>query len=117
LCPVPAPARARPFAHAPRLRAALRAAVGGPLARSRSSGEGGMTRLDPRYAWVRQLAAFAVVLAIWEAAGHAGVLNPMYAPSPSRVGAALVDLFSDGSIWTHLVATFIAALCRLAAGI
>jgi len=76
-----------------------------------------MTRLDPRYAWVRQLAAFAVVLAIWEAAGHAGVLNPMYAPSPSRVGAALVDLFSDGSIWPHLDATFSAALGGLALGI
>src|SRR5262249_11547709 len=112
-----APARSRPFAHASRLRAALRAAVGGPLARSRSSGEGGMTRLDPRYAWVRQLAAFAVVLAIWEAAGHAGVLNPMYAPSPSRVGAALVGLFSAGSIWPHLDAPFSAALGGLALGI
>ena len=55
-------------------------------------------RLDPRYAWLRQLAAFAVVLAVWEAAGRAGMLNPLYAPNPSRVGAALVDLFSDGRI-------------------
>src|SRR5262249_23518672 len=54
-----AAARSRPFAHGSRLRAALRAAVGGPLARSRSAGGGGMTRLDPRYAWVRQIAAFA----------------------------------------------------------
>ena len=72
--------------------------------------------LDRRYTWMRQLAAFAVVLAVWEAAGRAGMLNPMYAPSPSRVGAALVDLFSDGRIWPHLEATFSAALGGLALG-
>ena len=76
-----------------------------------------MTRLDRRYAWVRQLAAFAAVLAVWEAAGRAGMLNPLYAPSPSRVGAALIDLFSDGRIWPHLEATFSAALGGLALGI
>jgi len=74
-------------------------------------------RLDPRYAWVRQLAAFAVVLAVWEAAGRADMLNPLYAPTPSRVGAALVDLFSDGRIWPHLEATFSAALGGLTLGI
>jgi sulfonate transport system permease protein len=76
-----------------------------------------MMRLDPRYAWLRQLAAFAVLLVVWEAAGRADLLNPMYAPSPSRVGAALVDLFSDGRIWPHLEATFSAALGGLALGI
>jgi len=44
--------------------------------------------LDPRYTWMRQLAAFAVLLAIWELAGRAGMLNPLYVPSPSRIGAA-----------------------------
>ena len=75
-----------------------------------------MMHLDRRYTWMRQLAALAVVLAAWEAAGRAGMLNPMYAPSPSRVGAALVDLFSDGRIWPHLEATFSAALGGLALG-
>src|SRR5262249_19770119 len=112
-----AAARSRPFAHASRLRTALRAAVGGPLARGGSSGGGGMMRLEPRYAWVRQLAAFAVLLAVWEAAGRADMLNPLYAPSPSRVGAALIDLSSDGRIWPHLEATFSAALGGLALGI
>jgi len=73
--------------------------------------------LAPRYAWLRQLAAFAVVLAVWETAGRAGSLNPMYAPNPSRVGAALVDLFADGRVWPHLQATFSAALGGLALGI
>ncbi len=73
--------------------------------------------LDPRYAWTRQLAAFAVLLALWEAAGRGGLLNPLYLPSPSRIGAALVDLFSEGRIWPHLEATFTAALGGLALGI
>jgi NitT/TauT family transport system permease protein len=73
--------------------------------------------LDPRHAWIRQLAAFVVLLALWELAGRAGMLNPMYAPMPSRVGAALVELFADGRIWPHLEATFTAALGGLTLGI
>jgi NitT/TauT family transport system permease protein len=45
------------------------------------------------------------------------MLNPMYAPMPSRVGAALAELFSDGRIWPHLEATFSAALGGLVLGI
>src|SRR5215467_5598195 len=74
-------------------------------------------RLEARYAWLRQLAALAVLLAVWEAADRANLLNPIYAPSPSRVGAALIELFADGRIWPHLEATFTAALGGLALGI
>ena len=73
--------------------------------------------MSPRYVWARQLTALAVLLAVWEAAGRAGLLNPLYAPSPSQIGAALVDLFGSGRIWTHLEATFTAALVGLALGI
>jgi NitT/TauT family transport system permease protein len=73
--------------------------------------------LNPGYTWMRQLAAFALLLAVWEAAGRAGMLNPMYVPNPSRIGAALADLFSDGRIWPHLDATFTAALGGLVLGI
>ena len=45
------------------------------------------------------------------------LLNPLFAPSPSRIGAALVELFSDGRIWPHLEATFTAALGGLVLGI
>jgi NitT/TauT family transport system permease protein len=76
-----------------------------------------MMLLDPRYAWIRQLVAFAVLLAVWEVAGRMDMLNPLYVPNPSRIGAALVDLFSDGRIWPHLDATFTAALGGLALGI
>jgi NitT/TauT family transport system permease protein len=76
-----------------------------------------MKMLDPRYAWLRRLIALGLVLALWEAAGRAGLLNPLFAPSPSRVWVALVDLFADGRIWPHLEATFSAALGGLALGI
>jgi NitT/TauT family transport system permease protein len=73
--------------------------------------------MSPRHAWARQLAALAVFMAIWEAAGRAGLLNPLYAPRPGQIVAALVDLFGSGRIWTHLEATFTAALVGLALGI
>jgi NitT/TauT family transport system permease protein len=66
---------------------------------------------------VRQIAALVVVLALWEAAGHAGMLNPLYMPTPSQIGGALAELFGSGRIWTHLEATFGAALGGLVLGI
>jgi sulfonate transport system permease protein len=69
------------------------------------------------FAWARQAAALVVLLALWEAAGRAGMLNPLYLPAPSQIGAALYDLFSDGRIWPHLEATFSAALGGLVLGI
>jgi NitT/TauT family transport system permease protein len=76
-----------------------------------------MTLRDPRHAWMRQLVAFAILLAVWEAASRADLLNPLYVPSPGKVAAVLVDLFADGGIWPHLDATFTAALGGLALGI
>jgi NitT/TauT family transport system permease protein len=70
-----------------------------------------------RYAWLRQLLALVLLLGLWEAAGRAGLLNPLYAPEPSRIAAALIQLFADGEIWTHLEATFTAALGGLVLGI
>lgn len=67
--------------------------------------------------WLRQLLALVVALSLWEAAGYAGWLNPLYFPAPSRIGAALVELFSFGTIWTHLEATFTAAIGGLVLGI
>jgi len=76
-----------------------------------------MTTPASHWRWLRQLTAFAVVLAIWEVAGRAGLLNPLYVPAPSQIGAALAESFSDGRIWPHLEATFTAALGGLALGI
>src|SRR6267378_3257567 len=73
--------------------------------------------MTPRYKWLRQSAALIVLLLIWEAAGRDHLLNPLFVPSPSQIGAALIDLFGSGRIWPHLEATFTAALGGLALGI
>jgi NitT/TauT family transport system permease protein len=73
--------------------------------------------LNPRLAWLRRTVALLILLAIWEGAARAGMTNPLYLPAPGRIGAALVELFSDGRIWTHLEATFTAALGGLVVGI
>ncbi len=72
---------------------------------------------ERRHAWVRQTVALVLTLAAWEGLSRAGLLNPLYAPAPSRIAAALVELFADGSIWSHLEATFGAALGGLVLGI
>jgi NitT/TauT family transport system permease protein len=72
---------------------------------------------DPRYAWVRQIVAFVAFLLLWEAAGNAGMLNPLFMPAPTQIGDALTGLFADGRIWPHLEATFGAALGGLVLGI
>jgi NitT/TauT family transport system permease protein len=72
---------------------------------------------DARYAWLRQGIAFAILLLVWEAAGRAGKLNPLFMPRPSQIGSTLVDLFVSGDIWPHLAATFGSALGGLVLGI
>jgi len=72
---------------------------------------------ESKHAWIRQLAAFATLLALWEGAGYAGMLNPLYMPTPTQIWGAFVDLFGSGRIWPHIEATFSAALIGLALGI
>ena len=72
---------------------------------------------DPKHTWIRQFAALAVLLVLWEGAGYAGMLNPLYMPTPTQIWGAFVDLFGSGRIWPHIEATFTAALAGLALGI
>lgn len=69
------------------------------------------------HAWIRQLTGLAIVLALWQAAAAAGYLNPLYMPAPSQIGAALIELFAEGTIWPHIEATFAAALGGLFLGL
>lgn len=66
---------------------------------------------------LRRAAATSTMLAGWEALARVGVLNPFYMPPPSQVAVVLWDLVAGGSIWTHLEATFTAALVGLALGL
>ena len=72
-------------------------------------------RFSPRAA--RQTTALMVLLALWQAAGWAGWLNPLYMPTPLQIWAAFVELFGEGRIWPHIEATFTAALAGLVIGL
>jgi NitT/TauT family transport system permease protein len=66
---------------------------------------------------VRRSLALLALLAVWEALARLGILDPFYAPPPSTVARVLASLFADGQIWTHLDATFSAAIAGLVAGL
>jgi len=66
---------------------------------------------------VRRLVALGIMVGLWEALSRLGVINPFYVPPPSKVAATLFTLFADGEIWTHIEATFDAALLGLALGV
>src|SRR6476646_3899755 len=66
---------------------------------------------------VRRLVALTVLVGLWEVLARFGVINPFYVPPPSKVATTLFALFADGEIWTHIEATFGAALLGLLLGI
>ena len=72
---------------------------------------------QPERVWLRRTLALSALVLLWQAAGWAGLLNPLYAAPPSQVARVAWGLFADGSIWPHLQATFTAALLGLAAGL
>lgn len=57
-----------------------------------------------RTAITRSVAAI-VVLGGWEWLVRSGTVNPLFISSPTLVGARLVDVFADGSIWPHIRAS------------
>jgi NitT/TauT family transport system permease protein len=67
-------------------------------------------------ALLRQTLTVLALLALWEVLGRAGWIDPFYAPPPSTIAATLYQVFADGSIWPHLVATLTAALVGLGLG-
>jgi NitT/TauT family transport system permease protein len=75
-----------------------------------------MSSLSGRRAW-RRIVALVALVALWEVASRAGLIDPFYAPPPSEVVSVLLALFAGGAILPHLEATFLAALVGLAAGV
>jgi len=65
---------------------------------------GGFTVSPRRWA---ALVAFALLLALWEAAGRLGWVSVLFLPPPSMVGRALLDMVQDGSLWQHLRASLL----------
>jgi NitT/TauT family transport system permease protein len=66
---------------------------------------------------VRRTIALIALVLLWEGLSRIGVLDPFYMPPPTDVAGVLISVFADGSIWTHLEATFSAALLGLAIGL
>lgn len=66
---------------------------------------------------LRRAAALAILVVVWELLARLGVLDPFYAPAPSAVAGTLAELFVRGDIWSHLQATFLAALLGLLLGL
>jgi ABC-type nitrate/sulfonate/bicarbonate transport system permease component len=52
-----------------------------------------------------RLGALAAFLAAWEAASRTGLIDPLFASSPSLIVAKLVEMVRDGSLWPHVAAT------------
>lgn len=73
--------------------------------------------MNPNHAWLRQGTALIALIGVWEALADKGYFNPLYMPAPSAVGVALFQLFVQGTIWPHIIATFSAALGGLAVGL
>jgi ABC-type nitrate/sulfonate/bicarbonate transport system permease component len=49
------------------------------------------------------VAEFVVIGVLWETVvGALGLINPLFAPPPSRIISSLVQLFATGEIWPHL---------------
>jgi NitT/TauT family transport system permease protein len=59
----------------------------------------GFTPGSSRYAgWT----ALALVIAVWQLAGSAGWVNPLFLPAPSAIAVAITKLAMSGALWQHL---------------
>src|ERR1700738_137999 len=59
----------------------------------------GFTPAAGRYSgWI----ALALVIALWQLAGSAGWVNPLFLPAPSTIAVAIYKLAISGALWHHL---------------
>lgn len=56
--------------------------------------------------WI-SVAAFVVLIAIWQLVTGTGLVSPIFLPSPARVVRALWDLAVTGDLWRHLSASLV----------
>jgi ABC-type nitrate/sulfonate/bicarbonate transport system permease component len=65
---------------------------------------GALGRFRRRFGYAVLITVEAILfLALWEfLTGMSGLVNPVFLPPPSKVVAALVDLFTSGEVWPHL---------------
>ncbi len=58
------------------------------------------------------VAGIAGLIALWQLAGTAGLISPVFLPTPLAVARALAELWQSGTAWTHVSAS----LGRIAGG-
>src|SRR6266567_163553 len=59
----------------------------------------GFTPRAGRYAgWI----SLALVIGLWQLAGSAGWVNPLFLPAPSAIAVAIYKLATSGALWHHL---------------
>jgi ABC-type nitrate/sulfonate/bicarbonate transport system permease component len=59
----------------------------------------GFTPRAGRYSgWI----ALALVMGLWQLAGSAGLVNPLFLPPPSAIARAIWQLAVSGALWHHL---------------
>jgi len=72
---------------------------------------------DIKKTGVRRFFSLFMLVIIWEVLSRAGIINPFYVPAPTAVLRVVFSLFSEGTIFSHLEATFFASLVGLAIGL
>src|SRR6478736_6191968 len=61
-------------------------------------GAGFMPTANRASGWI----ALALVIAVWQLAGSAGWVNPLFLPAPSAIAVATYKLAMSGALWQHL---------------
>jgi ABC-type nitrate/sulfonate/bicarbonate transport system permease component len=59
--------------------------------------------ITPR--WYGGLAAFLIIIALWQAAGSLGWVSPLFLPSPLAIVQALIALTASGELGQHIAAS------------
>jgi NitT/TauT family transport system permease protein len=66
---------------------------------------------------LKHTALFLAIMVLWEAVARAGFVPAVVLPAPSAIGGRLYQLFYDGQIWPHLIATTTEVLAGFALGV
>src|ERR687884_50156 len=51
--------------------------------------------------------ALALVIALWQLAGSAGWVNPLFLPPPSAIAVAMYKLAMSGALWQHVAVSVV----------
>ena len=66
-------------------------------------GAGFVPRRGRASGWI----ALALVIALWQLAGSAGWVNPLFLPAPSAIAVAIYKLAMSGALWQHVSASVV----------